>query len=132
MEALLITPFDPSATALRDTIQMALEDVGVRVKMPDLEPGADFSGVITDAITSADLVIADVSRKNPNVFYELGYAHALRKNTILLVSKDATPELPFDLAGMYYHSYDPHNLRELGDYLRHRVTGLKQRREALA
>jgi len=132
MEALLIAPFDASAQSLRDTVESALMDVGVRMKMADVEAGVDLADVLTDAITSADLVIADVSGENPNVFYELGYAHALRKNTILLVSKDASPKLPFDLAGMYYRSYDPQNLRELGDYLRRRVSGLKQRREAVA
>jgi predicted nucleotide-binding protein len=77
-------------------------------------------------------LINHFNRENPNVFYELGYAHALRKNTILLVSKDANPRFPFDIAGSYVFTYDSQNLRALGEYLQHWVSGLKRRREALA
>jgi nucleoside 2-deoxyribosyltransferase len=68
---------------------------------------------MTDAIREADLIVADVSRKNPNVLYELGYAHALRKPTLLLLSTDETGEMPFDLAGYQMVIYDPQNLRSL-------------------
>lgn len=132
MEALVIAPLDDYAKPLRDTIQQCLEEVGVSVRSAPLEDDASSSSVVMDAITSADLVIADVSRENPNVFYELGYAHALRKNTILLASREASPNLPSDLSGMFYLTYDPHNLDELRPYLQHQVFGLKQRRKALA
>lgn len=34
---------------------------------------------IYNQIQHADYIIADMSSKNPNVFYEVGYAHALQK-----------------------------------------------------
>lgn len=46
-------------------------------------------------IDVADFIIADLSNRNANVFYELGYAHAKDKICILL-TKDAT-DIPFDL-----------------------------------
>ncbi len=46
-------------------------------------------------IDVADVIIADMSGKNPNVFYEVGYAHARGKLAILLTS-DAN-DIPFDL-----------------------------------
>lgn len=46
-------------------------------------------------IDVADIVIADMTGKNPNVFYEVGYAHAKEKLCILLTS-DAD-DIPFDL-----------------------------------
>lgn len=46
-------------------------------------------------IESADIVIADMSGQNPNVFYEVGYAHAKEKLCILL-TKNAE-DIPFDL-----------------------------------
>ena len=56
----------------------------------------------------ADLVIADISIHNANVFYELGIRHALRdKRTFLIKSTTANePEVPFDLKTDRYLSYD--------------------------
>jgi hypothetical protein len=50
---------------------------------------------VFNQIAKADLVIADMSERNPNVFYEVGYAHALGKTTLLL-TRDAA-DIPFDL-----------------------------------
>lgn len=47
-------------------------------------------------IELADVIIADMSGKNPNVFYEVGYAHAKDKICILLTSN--AEDIPFDLA----------------------------------
>jgi len=46
-------------------------------------------------IEVADLILADMSGQNPNVFYEVGYAHAKGKLCILM-TKDAS-DIPFDL-----------------------------------
>src|ERR1700722_4965657 len=46
-------------------------------------------------IDKADIIIADMTGKNPNVFYEVGYAHAKKKICLLLTS-DAG-DIPFDL-----------------------------------
>lgn len=46
-------------------------------------------------IEIADFIIADLSNKNANVFYELGFAHAIGKLTILLTQNAV--DIPFDL-----------------------------------
>lgn len=46
-------------------------------------------------IDLADVIIADMTGKNPNVFYEVGYAHAKGKLVILLTADSA--DIPFDL-----------------------------------
>ena len=50
---------------------------------------------IYNQISKADIIIADMTGRNPNVFYEVGYAHALGKLTILLTQK--AEDIPFDL-----------------------------------
>jgi hypothetical protein len=64
----------------------------------------------------ADVVVADISVHNANVFYELGIRHALQpKKTLLLRAKskkDAAQsgprdEVPFDLRTDRYLEYDP-------------------------
>jgi len=46
-------------------------------------------------INKADLIVADMTGRNPNVFYETGYAHALNKKVILLTQ--TAEDIPFDL-----------------------------------
>jgi hypothetical protein len=50
---------------------------------------------IYSQISKADLIVADMTGRSPNVFYEVGYAHALGKNVILLTQK--AEDIPFDL-----------------------------------
>lgn len=50
---------------------------------------------IYNQINKADVIVADMTGQNPNVFYEVGYAHALGK-IVLLMTKDAD-DIPFDL-----------------------------------
>lgn len=50
---------------------------------------------IYNQIAKADLIVADMTDRNPNVFYEVGYAHALAKPTILLTRE--AEDIPFDL-----------------------------------
>lgn len=50
---------------------------------------------IYNQIGKADIIIADMTGRNPNVFYETGYAHALGKPVILVTQN--TSDIPFDL-----------------------------------
>jgi nucleoside 2-deoxyribosyltransferase len=59
-------------------------------------PGIIIADIVRQISESA-LVIADISPANPNVYYEVGYAHALNKPTILLA--ESRTALPFDLSG---------------------------------
>ena len=53
---------------------------------------------ILTEIKEASVIIADITPDNPNVYYEVGYAHALGKKVILLCNDERT-KLPFDLSG---------------------------------
>lgn len=50
---------------------------------------------IFNQISRADVIVADMTGRNPNVFYEVGYAHALGK-IVLLLTQNAD-DIPFDL-----------------------------------
>jgi hypothetical protein len=60
------------------------------------EPGMITSQVIQH-IVEDPLVVADLTDRNPNVFYELALRHALRKPLVQLIKKGE--QLPFDVAG---------------------------------
>ena len=51
---------------------------------------------IVNDIKRSNFIIADISQDNPNVFYEVGYAHAIGKQVILIAEKER--KLPFDIS----------------------------------
>jgi hypothetical protein len=53
---------------------------------------------VIEHIYRADLVVADLTDLNPNVFYELGVRHALRNGTILVALEGTKP--PFDVGDL--------------------------------
>lgn len=57
-------------------------------------PGIIISDII-DKINKSKIIIAEVTLENANVFYEVGYAQALKKPTILIAEKGRV--LPFDI-----------------------------------
>lgn len=59
---------------------------------------------VYNQIAKADLIVADMSERNPNVFYEVGYAHALGKLTILLTQNEE--DIPFDLKPFTHIVYE--------------------------
>lgn len=81
-----------------------LSAAGYRVRRADtlLNQRAIMRDVI-EGIDEADLIFADLSGGNANVFYELGIAHALRKKTVLVAQR--RDDIPFDLRGYKNHVY---------------------------
>jgi hypothetical protein len=53
---------------------------------------------IIQSIKDSSVVVAEITPDNPNVFYEIGYSHAIGKPTILLCDK-TRGSLPFDISG---------------------------------
>jgi hypothetical protein len=58
-------------------------------------PGAIVAKIIK-GIFSSDVIVADLTASNPNVFYELGVAHTIDNKTIVICEKGRQP-LPFNL-----------------------------------
>lgn len=90
-------PFDPSFKDLYELgIKSACSDAGAYCERVD-EQIYDESILqrVYNQIAKADLIVAEMTGRNPNVFYEVGYAHALGKRVILLTEK--VEDIPFDL-----------------------------------
>lgn len=88
----------------------AIEKAGLRSVRADTEIFA--TGKIIDQIWSginaAKVLVAELTTRNPNVFYELGLAHALEKPVVLICGNEA--DVPFDLKHIrviYYDTSDP-------------------------
>jgi hypothetical protein len=80
-------------------IEPAVKEYGYKCLRSDHipSPGLITSQVIEHLINS-DLVIADLSGHNPNVFYELAIRHAIQKPFIQLIERGEI--IPFDISGL--------------------------------
>lgn len=89
-----------------EVIKPTCESFGLDVERAD---DSYNSGLIIEEISKsireASVVIADVTPNNPNVFYEVGYAHGIGKPTILLSDRQRE-KLPFDVSGFRTLFYD--------------------------
>ncbi|MEN0050606.1 MAG: hypothetical protein AAF806_26310 [Bacteroidota bacterium] len=107
----VMMPFtDPIGGYYQSVFKPAIEKVG----MIPVRADNDIFGTgkiveqIWDGIQSATVLVAELSSRNPNVYYELGLAHALKKPVVLVSSKDE--DVPFDLQHVrviYYDYKDP-------------------------
>ena len=86
-------------------IKPIVESLGYRCQRADEHFGSSpIMFEIFNDILKAGCIIADLTGSNPNVFYELGIAHALKRNVILL--KQAGSKVPFDLMGIRHYEYE--------------------------
>jgi len=91
--------------SVRDVIVTSASDNGF---IAEVSKDLATPGLITDqiwqGIRRAEVVVVDISGNNPNVFYELGLAHALGKEVILIAQGSETP--PFDISIARLLHYD--------------------------
>jgi len=77
-------------------IKAVADDVGAYAERVDEQIYTEgILDRIFNQINKADVIVADMTGRNANVFYEVGYAHALNK-IVLLLTQDAD-DIPFDL-----------------------------------
>ena len=61
---------------------------------------------IIAAIEESTVIIADISGKNPNVFYELGMSHMLKRTQTILITHEEYNGTPFDIAHFRIIKYE--------------------------
>ena len=105
----VIMPFGPPFDRyFKNIFVPAIEDAGLRPIRGDsiFMPSAIMPD-IWRFLSEAKVLIADLTGRNPNVFYELGLAHALQKPVILVAG--SLDDVPFDLRGLRVLGYDKEN-----------------------
>jgi len=102
------TPIDFNAV-YNDLLRPAIEAAGLTVFRADEEQTAgDIKTDMFQELLIADLVVADLTLDNPNVWYELGLRHALRARGIVLI-QGSTDKQPLDISTdcrLNYHLKD--------------------------
>lgn len=101
----VIMPFSEGLKEIyEDCILQATTEAEMQCKRADdIFHNTAIMEVIWTEICSSEIVIADLTGKNPNVFYELGIAHTLGKNVIMITQ--SAEDVPFDLRHLRHILY---------------------------
>lgn len=118
-QVFVVMPFAP---ALQDVFEKCIKKVATQIGVT-VDRGDNFftTGAIINDIWSAifrsKAIIADCTGRNPNVFYEIGIAHTLGRETVLIAQ--SIDDIPFDLRHLrtVIYEHTPEGLSELENQL---------------
>lgn len=99
----VITPFNEDFLALYDELKRIFREDFDFTNAGDLDNQQNILQDIVEGIHQADVIIADLTGLNANVFYELGLAHAMNKK-VIIITQDLG-ELPFDIKSYRANEY---------------------------
>ncbi len=100
----IISPIGPDDSDIRraadffreDIVRKALKDDFDISRADDYNRAGNITSQVIEAISKAALVVADLTGRNPNVYYELGFAHTHGRHVVPMISVDDEHPLPFD------------------------------------
>jgi len=107
IESLLVSammPFDATFDHVYVALQNSANAVGLRCRRADdIWENPAIIQVVVSLIDRSKIVICDCTGRNPNVFYEIGIAHTLGREVILITQAEA--DIPFDLRHLRFVKY---------------------------
>ena len=121
-EAFVLMPFDPSYDWVYESIQTICNNINVKaIRADNIFGTAPIIENILQEIHTSEIIIADLTGKNANVFYEVGIAHTLRDcNSIILLAQHIE-DIPFDLRHLSVILYSSRNKLEFEEKLKNTI-----------
>jgi hypothetical protein len=114
----------PELVDVHEAVKEVFAEFNIKaVRADDIEHQDRITDLILNQIAQSEFLFADLSGERPNVYYEVGYAHALAKRPILF--RRAGTALHFDLAVHNVPEYE--NVTQLRALLRQRLEAITGR-----
>src|SRR4051812_42617257 len=100
-QCLILTPPGGEFAKVRDFIAGLVSSESVHPFQPVFKDQAADWERILPLIEKSSLVVIDITGNDPNTMYELGLAHGLKKQALVLVQK-GEGSVPSDLRGVFF------------------------------
>lgn len=120
----VMQPFDGGVFDKRynDIFSLAIIDAGLEAYRVDQDPKVSIPIQDIEAgIKDSRICFAEITKDNPNVWFELGYAIALGKEVVLVCSEERVTRFPFDIRHRSIITYQVESTSDF-DSLRKRIT----------
>src|SRR5215471_1651790 len=104
----VIMPFAMEFTPLFETICEAINDSRLNFickRADDMRGGGNIMQEVLEGIGGSEIVIADLTGHNANVFYELGIAHMVMEVKKVIILIQEAEKVPFDLTPFRHIKY---------------------------
>ena len=119
----------PHLEDVKNGIKDVFSEFGIQaITADEIEHDGAITDRILDEIEASEFLIADLTHERPNVYYEVGHAHARSKRVLLFRRKGTI--LHFDMAHRNCPEYE--NTTELKRLLRRRLEGITNKRGTTA
>ena len=120
--AFLIMPFSDNFTQTHSVIISVCKSLSIKCKRADdIFATNPIMTNILQGIASSEIIIADITERNPNVYYELGIAHTCRDKEAIIMITQNTSNLPFDISHLSILQYDLDNIPEFKFKLKEKI-----------
>lgn len=134
----VMQPFDQAVFDQRyeDVFVPAITEAGLEPYRVDQDPKVSIPiQDIESGIQDADICLAEITEDNPNVWFELGYAIACRKEVVLVCSKERTTRFPFDIQHrtiITYPTGSPRDFKKLQKDITIRIKAYLEKAQTLS
>ncbi len=115
----VLMPFDQELKPIfEDHIAVVAKKLKMTIaRADDFFSASPIMDEIWSAIVRSEVIIADCTGRNPNVFYEIGIAHTLGKSVVLITQNPE--DVPFDLRQRRFitYEYTPRGIKQFEESL---------------
>lgn len=126
----VLSPFrDPFDIIYEDHLKPSVESRGLQcTRADDIYDNRPIMEDIWQRINEAGLVIAELTGRNANVFYETGVAHTVGKEVVLITQ--SMEDVPFDLRHLrcIVYEYTPRSMTVFEENLKNTISTILTRR----
>ena len=108
-QCFVMQPFDEGKFDKRyeDTIKPAIKSAGLKPYRVDEDPSSEvLMETVEEEIARSRVCVAEITTNNPNVWYELGLAHALGISVVMICSSERNGGFPFDVSHRKIINYE--------------------------
>lgn len=134
----VIQPFDEGNRydkRYTDVFEPAIKDAKLEPYRVDQDPSVSVPIVeIERGIEASDVCLVEITTDNPNVWFELGYAIARKREVVLVCSTERISRFPFDVQHrniIKYSTEAPSDFQELRSKISARLVAVVDKRQQL-